>query len=324
MKRKTAVLGNDPVAEEAAEDFMTASGSAVGAVLAGFFAAAGAYAGVLLGPVSLLVGGIGQGVRAFDGRLRQPGLGTKRPRGFTVDEPIPDAARVGVPAGVAAVLVAYAYDGGQSLGSVLRAGVRRAERSGAPARARLLGRIRAVGAGALAEAGFTRALLRVAGPSEGGLLTPSDFARIPDVDVPALERPGWGGIVAEPPWSRKLAQLGEPARLGIGYAVCAVDARGVLAALCYRRVDAGLDVGELEVEAPLCAVPVRRGVARYAPGMPLPAPAPIGLYRERAHDPIMEALACPAALALADEPAASLRLRRDPATLEVDLVRGVP
>jgi len=323
MKRRTAVLGNDPVAEEAAEEFMTASGSAVGAVLAGFFAAAGAHAGVLLGPVSMLVGGIGQGVRAFDGRLRQPGLGAKRPRGFTAGESIPAAARVGVPAGVAAVLVAYAYDGGQSLGSILCAGIRRAERSGAPARARLLGRIRAVGAAALAEAGFTRALLRVAGPSEGGLLTPSDFNRIPEVDVPTLERPGWGGIVAEPPWSRKLDELGDLARLGTGYAVCAVDARGVLAALCYRRVDTGLDVGELELEAPLWAVPVRRGVARVAPGKPLPAPAPIALRRERAHDPITEAVASPAALALADEAAPWLRLRRDPGTLTVDLVRGV-
>jgi hypothetical protein len=322
MKRRAAVLANDPVAEEAAQDFMKSSGSAVGAVLAGFFAAAGAYAGVLLGPVSVLVGGVGQGVRAFDGRLRQPGLGTKRPRGFTPAEPIPDAARVGVPCGVAAVLVAHAYDAGQSLGSVLRAGVQRAERSGAPARARLLQRIRAVGAAALAEVSFTRALLRVAGPSEGGLITPSDFAALPDVDVPALERPGWGGILAEPPWARELAGLGEHPGLGIGCSVCAVDARGVLAALCYRRVDEGLGIGELELEAPLCAVPVRRGVARFAPGKPLPAPAPIGLRREGAHDPITEALARPPALYLADDPAGCLRLRRDPATLVVDELRG--
>jgi gamma-glutamyltranspeptidase/glutathione hydrolase len=324
MKRRAAVLANDPVAEEAAQDFMTPSGSAVGAVLAGFFAAAGAYAGVLLGPVSVLVGGVGQGVRAFDGRLRQPGLGIKRPRGFTAAEPIPDAARVGVPCGVAAALVAHAYDAGQSLGSVLRAGVQRAERSGAPARARLLQRIRAVGAAALAEVSFTRALLRVAGPSEGGLITPSDFAALPEVDVPALERPGWGGILAEPPWARDLAGLGEHPGLGIGYCVCAVDARGVLATLCYRRVDAGLGIGELELEAPLSAVPVRRGVARFAPGKPLPAPAPIGLRREGAHDPITEALACPPALYLADDSAGCLRLRRDPATLVVDVLRGGP
>jgi gamma-glutamyltranspeptidase/glutathione hydrolase len=324
MKRRAAVLANDPVAEEAAQEFMTASGSAVGAVLAGFFAAAGAYAGVLLGPVSVLVGGIGQGVRAFDGRVRQPGLGTKRPRGFTGAEPVPDAARVGVPCGVAAVLVAYAYDAGQSLGSVLRAGVQRAERSGAPARARLLQRIRAVGAAALTEVGFTRALLRVAGPSEGGLITPSDFGAVPEVDVPALERPCSGGILAEPPWAGELAGLADQSALGIGYCVCAVDVRGVLAALCYRRVHAGLSIGELELEAPLCAVPVRRGVARFAPGRPLPAPAPAGLRRESAHDPITEALACPAALRLPDDPAGCLLLRRDPQSLAVDVLRGGP
>ena len=39
--------------------------SVVGAVLSGFFAACGAYAGILLGPLSLLVAGVGSGVRAF-------------------------------------------------------------------------------------------------------------------------------------------------------------------------------------------------------------------------------------------------------------------
>jgi hypothetical protein len=326
MTRRSAVVANDPVAEAAAEEYMIASGSAVGAVLAGFFAAAGAYAGVLLGPVSVLVGGIGQGVRAFDGRLRQPGRGTRRPRGFTGDEAIPDAARVGVPCGVAAALVAHAYGASPSLGRALGAGVDCAERSGAPARARLLRRIRAVGAAALAEASFTRALLRVAGPSEGGLLTPSDFAAVPDIDVSAVERPGWGGVLAEPPWSRESTSSEDPSRLGIGCAVCAIDVRGVLAALCYRRTDGGLAVEELELEAPFCAVPVLRGVSRIAPGMPLPAPAPIALWRDRADDPFTEVLVGPAALSLVGdlEKVRCFRLRRDRQTLAVDVQRGHP
>ncbi len=321
MSRRAAVLASDPVAEEAAHELMTTTGSAVAAVLAGFFAAAGAYAGVLLGPVTVLVGGIGQGARAFDGRPRQPGLGTRRPRGFTAGEPIPDAARVGVPGGVAAALVAYAYDGGQGLGSVLRPGVRCAERSGAPARARLLQRIRAVGANALTEAAFTRALLRVAGPSEGGLITPADFAVIPEVDVAATERAGWDGLVAEPPW---VSELGDSARLGVGSAVCAVDVRGVLAALCYRRVDTGLAIDELELEAPLCAVPVRRGVGRVTPGKPLGAPSPVALRRRASPDPPTEVVACPGAARLSDDLdlGSCLRVARDPHTLAVQVLRG--
>src|SRR5688572_32963231 len=109
MKVRSAAIANDSVAEEAAQDFLLSGGSAVGAVLSGFFAASGAYAGVLLAPLSLLVAGVGSGARAFDGRLRQPGRGTKRPRGFKQNEAIPDAARVAVSASVAAAMVAHAY-----------------------------------------------------------------------------------------------------------------------------------------------------------------------------------------------------------------------
>src|SRR5687768_2202438 len=137
MKTRSAAIANDPVADEAAQEYLLSGGSAVGAVLSGFFAAAGAHSGVLLAPVSLLIAGIGAGARAFDGRLRQPGRGTKRPRGFKATDPIPDAARVSVPTGVAAVLVAHAYDSGQKLGSIMKAGISRAERVGAEGRAGL-------------------------------------------------------------------------------------------------------------------------------------------------------------------------------------------
>ncbi|MGC4065984.1 MAG: hypothetical protein QM784_15310 [Polyangiaceae bacterium] len=86
---RSCSLSNDIVAAEAADECLLAGGSAVAAVLCGFFAAAGAYSGVLLGPLSLLVAGVGSGARAFDGRLRQPGLGTKRPRGFRDEESHP-------------------------------------------------------------------------------------------------------------------------------------------------------------------------------------------------------------------------------------------
>src|SRR5687768_17130658 len=122
MRVRAVAISNDPVAEEAAQSHLTAQGgSAVGAVLTGFFAAAGAYSGVLLSPLTVLVGGIGTGGRAFDGRVRQPGLATNRPRGFLPEETIPTAARVGVPMTVAAAAVAYAYDGGKSLGSLVKA-----------------------------------------------------------------------------------------------------------------------------------------------------------------------------------------------------------
>ena len=127
---------------QAAQDFLLAGGSAVGAVLSGFFAACRAYAGILVGPLSLLVAGVGSGVRAFDGRLRQPGLGTRRPRGFLSEGEIPAAARVAVPQSIAAAVVAHAYDRGGPISEVLKRGIRQAKQVGSEARAEVLQNIR--------------------------------------------------------------------------------------------------------------------------------------------------------------------------------------
>ena len=97
-----------------------AGASALGTALWGYLCAAGAYPGVLLSPLSILLMGFGA-KRAVDGRVRQPGLGTSRPRGFRAEEEIPGAARVGVPGSLAALFVAFSYDEGQVRGAALRA-----------------------------------------------------------------------------------------------------------------------------------------------------------------------------------------------------------
>jgi gamma-glutamyltranspeptidase/glutathione hydrolase len=317
MSRSHAV-SNDPIAEQAAQDHLLSGGSAVGAAVTGFFAAAGAYSGVLLSPVTILVGGIGSGVRAFDGRLRQPGLGTKRPRGFTEEEPIPEAARIAVPTAVTACVVALAYDGGQKLRTVLKQGIARAERCGAEDRVELLRRIAAAGAVAMTEPAFMRPLLAVAGLTEGGLVTASDLTTVPEVDHPAAETALGDGTVHEAPWA---AEPGDPellAALELGCSVLAVDPRGVFAAIAYRRVSAGFPIDGLDLEAPLVAVPVERGVTRVSPGAPLAAPAPLCIRRD-VSGALVEVAALPGAVRL--EPGgmekASLRLQRDLRTLEV-------
>lgn len=319
MPTRAAAIANDPIAEEAAQDFLLSGGSALGAALAGYFAAAGAFAGVLLGPVSLIVGGLGVGTRCFDGRLRQPGLGTKRPRGFRANEAVPEAARIAVPTGVAAALVAHAYDGNQKLSSIMRAGISRAERSGAEARAGFLKRIRSVGAGAFGEPSFVRAMLHAGGPSQGGLLTPSDFGAVPDIDAAAAERKFNSSMLLEPPWASEGEGV-DTSGLGIGCAVCAVDVRGVFAALNYYRVSDGVVLEELDVEAPFAAVPVRRGVTRVAPGARIPAPAPIGIRRQK--DVALEALAAPAAARLEASAKPLLSVRRDAKTQDVEVTRA--
>ena len=95
VRLRALARSNDPLCEAAAGEELAKGGSAVDAVLSGYFAAAGAYPGVLLGPVTLLIGGTGSGDRAFDGRVRQPGKNAKRPRGTLPGEEPPLAARVG-------------------------------------------------------------------------------------------------------------------------------------------------------------------------------------------------------------------------------------
>src|SRR5450432_3804027 len=304
-------MSNDPLAEEAAQAQLGQGGSAVGAVLAGFFAAAGGYSGVLLSPLTVLVAGIGTGGRVFDGRLRQPGLGTKRPRGFLAEETVPVAARVAVPAGVAAAAVANAYDGGKSLGSLVKHGILRAERVGAEARAEVLARVRSVGQVALSEQSFMRPFLRLAGPSEGGLITPSDFANVSDVDHAATVRHVAGSDYLEAPWTETSSQEPLPPELGIGAAVCAVDVRGVFAAVAYFRPSDGLELEDLALLAPFIAVPTQRGVPRQAPGSALPAPAPIAV-RCNAEGVPVEVCAEPGARAINFDAPPRLSITRDP------------
>ena len=317
MRARRAVLASEAIAEQAALDHLTNGGGALGAVLAGFFAAAGARPGVLLGPMSALVAGVGQGARAFDGRLRQPGLGTKRPRGFLSEDEVPNAARVATPGAPMAAIIAHAY-AGDSLRTVIAPGVQAATRAGAERRAHFLDRLAQVGAAALNEPSFKRALLQVGGTSEGGVLTPSDLESTDSVDQPAEERVAGEAIWVEAPWAN-----GSPASSGDrGAGICAADIHGVIAALTYRISDVGTLVPDLELIAPHAAGPVMRGVPRVAPGSRIAAPAPMALRLDERARPT-ELVLEPESARLTLDTVASPRLvlRRDPSTLYVSAVR---
>ncbi len=319
-----AAISNDPVAEQAAGESLLGGSSALAAVLAGFFASAGANAGVLLGPLSILVAGVGSGVRAFDGRLRQPGLGTKRPRGFREEEPVPEAAYVAVPCAVSAVAVAQAYDEERSFGAVVKYGIQCAERAGAESRVQILQVVRGMGAAAFSDPAFVRPLLHVAGASEGGLLTPSDLAAVPaDIDVPALAHPA-GNSWLETPWAGDGALNPDWASnqpIGGQVVTIAFDARGVAAAVSFHRTREGVGIDALELEAPRAAVPVLRGVTRVAPGERIACPVSMALRFEAGRP--AEVVASPSAIRLGAAQLASpqLALRRDHATRIVSVTR---
>jgi len=269
MRSRAHALASDPFVEAAARAELAASKSAVAAVVAGYFAAAGSKPGVLLGPLTLLVAGVGVGGRAFDGRLRQPGLGAKRPRGLLPGQRASQSSKLALSTSVAALSVALAYDRARTMTPLARVGARAASDAGARVRAALLERVSEVGAIALTEARFVHPLLHVAGAAEGGLLAPGDFAAPDDVSVDAAIDRSAEGALLEAPWAKAPADDSS-----VGHAACAVDARGVFAALCYREISEGLALEELELTAALKAVPVRRGEPRVRPGERLPASAP--------------------------------------------------
>jgi hypothetical protein len=197
MRRSATAVSSDTTARDAAQAYLDAGGDAVGAVVAGFFAAAGESPGVLLGPVGLIVAQVGMGVRAFDGRQRQPGLGQRRARGIAPGESIPTAARVAVPGAIPALLVALRYGRSVALSKIVSTGISLAQKAGCERRAEALDAIERLGAAALGSAGIARPLIHLAGPSEGGGLGLSDLEFIPELDQPARAN----AALRIPPWA---------------------------------------------------------------------------------------------------------------------------
>ncbi len=310
LRKARAAVGSAPEIEAAADEVL-GKGNAVDAVVAGVFAACAIAPGVLLGPVQILVGGAGAGLLAIDGRVRQPGLGAPRPRGFMSAEEIPDAARVGVPWLPAAMSAAIATMGTATFNQVLAPAVALAKNT---PRKDVLARIAARGPRAIEEHALAVELLAAAGRPAGGLLTTDDLAsprpevqkasRI-DLVTPAvasrapvsgtrqgsrslsaeLTRRKNGGGEAEPrvlatfPWTRIEADLpAAPARdveVARVRAVGAVDRNATFAIACWDEATDGLMIPELGLRAPFFAEPVRRGQTRVRPGDVRPAAGPV-------------------------------------------------
>lgn len=279
MKRPVSAVGSDSTARDAAQAFLDAGGDALGAVVTGFFAAAGDSPGVLFGAVGLIVAQVGMGVRAFDGRQRQPGLGQRRARGLAPGDVVPTAARVAVPGGITALLVALRYARNSSLTKILAPGIALAKKAGCERRAEALDAIARLGPAALASPAISRPLIHLAGPSEGGAIGLSDLEFIPELDQPARAE----GRRRTPPWADERLEAAhvpdadwqdEALRQ---HGLCVNDASGGLAALCYDNALSGLRVDALELVLPLGAIPVRRGLPRIVPGRFLPAPSPLSI-----------------------------------------------
>lgn len=254
-------LATTELAQEAARTALADGATALGAALTGFFVEAGQSPGVLFGPLSLLVGGLGSGVFAYDGRHRQPGLDAKRPRGFEEGEEIPGAARVAAPGSIHAAALACAFHPGTTLLSCVRPGVSRAKQVGSKGRAELLEIVAGKAATSLNDPRVRKAFISLFGTVEGGLLTPADLGAREDVQAKAV----LDDEAYHTPWGKA-----DNATAGAGHAIVAGDSKGLFVALSYGELSSGLELTPFETTVPMTAQPVLRGVPRISPGAPIP------------------------------------------------------
>ncbi|MDB4936083.1 MAG: hypothetical protein JWP87_3055 [Labilithrix sp.] len=305
LRKSRAAVASSPEVEASADELLR-KGNAVDAVVAGVFAACAIAPGVLLGPVQILIGGGGVGLRAVDGRVRQPGIGAPRPRGFRGDEDVPDAAKVGVPWLPATLSVAVATAGTATFAQVLAPALALAK--GSP-RHDVLAKIASRGPRAVEERPLGAELLALCGRPSGGLLTSDDLSsQRPEIHPASRHVLRVGGeervarstrgpssrktdtsasagaaprTVIELPWANDdggmpIAPAGL-VEIATTRAVCAVDRHGAFAIACWDEGVDGLTIPELGLRAPFFAEPVLRGETRVRPGDARPAAAPIAL-----------------------------------------------
>jgi hypothetical protein len=187
-----------------------------------------------------------------------------------------------------------------------------ARESGAERRAAVLARVGAVGALAFSEPELSRALVRGFGAPNGGLVTPADFARPEGLDVPAA-RSGQAAVpLLAAPWAAQALTA-----FVRGVTVSAIDVNGLFMAAAFDCQPEGLYVEELELSAPLLAVPTLRGVPRVTPGSAIAAAAPIWISYDTAGSP-HELWAAPTAKSVAESGVRRIGIRRHSATRTVE------
>jgi gamma-glutamyltranspeptidase/glutathione hydrolase len=224
--------------------------------------------------------------------VRQPGLGAPRPRGFTPDETVPEAAWVGVPALPVALITVLASLGTASVLRVAGPALSWA-RSRSPERARLLEAIARRGAPALVDDAVGGEVSAAAGRAARGLLTPEDLAAVRPGVVRCDEATLGPSGVLTAPWRVRAGSTGGPGGEGEGapgvvfpdgantQIIAAADGRGMAAVACYELAVEGVPVPSLGLVAPRGAEPVLRGKVRVTPGEPRAAAAPIALRSRR-------------------------------------------
>ncbi len=244
--------------------------NAVDAVVAGVLIAAARSSGVAMGSVQISVGGPGTGFHAVDGRVRQPGFGVARPRGFEDAREVPAAARVAVPTFAPALAGVLGTFGTWTCTQVATLAMPHAAGSPRTAWLKLFAHR---GGSLLVGTAIGEYMQSAGGRLAGGVVTADDLARA-TTEVHALSP----ALIEGETWLHT-APWGEPGEENLAHAhvVAAVDGRGTFAVATFEDRQDGVYVEDLGMHLPGLAVPVMRGVPRVRPGEVLGSRAPQGI-----------------------------------------------
>lgn len=269
MSRDYAVVSSVPEVAAAVSPHLP-NMNAVDAVICGVLVAAARSPGVAMGSVQLSVGGPGTGFHAVDGRVRQPGFGVPRPRGFEDIRDIPAAARVAVPTFAPALAGTLGTFGTWTATQAANLAMPFAGKSARTAWLKLFGHR---GGTLLVGTDIGQAVLVAGGRLAGGVVTQEDMLRA-TTEVRASEATNLGGDA----WLHTIP-WGEAGEEDLNYSqvVAAVDGRGTFAVATFEDRQDGVYVAELDMHLPGLASPVLRGVPRVRPGQTLGARAAQGI-----------------------------------------------
>lgn len=266
-----AVLSTHDGAARVAEETLKAGGNAIDAALAGWLELAASTRWGLLAPVTFGVSGMGAGVRFVDGLCRTPGRESGRSVRYPDAESAPPLARLAVPTSVAALAVSVALGASLTLSKLGTAAAASAKRHGAAGRAKFLTRVGGAGLLAFREGQFRDELDRAAPRIDGGTLGDDDFMNIvPEVRAVTTETPH--GELSVPGWWAAPDEL----TADCGH-LLTVDRWGTVATASWSRPTSGLGIYGNEVDLPLQARPLVKGLARPPVAQRIPAPHAIGV-----------------------------------------------
>jgi hypothetical protein len=283
LRKDRAVLANAADVRDAV-DAALGRGNAVDAVCTGLLVACARDASVAFGSVSLLVAGFGMSPRRLDGRVLQPGNLAKRPRGFRDSEVVPSAAYVANPRLFATVGTALTLAGRATYAAATAPALAACADE---ARKSVLEAFAALGPALFQKRSIAEELRAAAGPTAGGSLCDDDFTILAPsfFEFPA----GSEDRFAVPSLAPSSFEDGAVEWIG------ARDATGLMCFASFERAKEGHEIPALGLVAPRVALPVRRGVQRVDPALPLGLLPPVRVAVEGGQLAAIEALEGPVA-----------------------------